>query len=184
MSVFALEYKTHHMKTIFSALCLLLLFSSPALAQRIKKSQKASVSQTIAQTEITITYYRPVARGRALFGKLVKYNKVWQPGANDATIFETDKDITVEGQTLATGKYSLWAVPGEQEWVFIFSKEWDAWHTEYPKGSDALRVTIKSEEGQHMETLAYYFAYVEGKEATLNFHWGKTIVPLKIAQAE
>ncbi len=157
------------------------LAENEALAQKIKKSQKASLSQTIDKTEITITYFRPVARGRALFGELVPYDKVWQPGANNATIFEVTEDIDVEGSTLPAGKYSLWAIPGETQWTFIFSNKWDAWHTKYPKKDDALRVQIESEKGMHMETLAYYFPYIEAKEAVLHFHWGKTIVPLKIS---
>ncbi|MBO3697767.1 DUF2911 domain-containing protein [Roseivirga sp. E12] len=171
------------MKVRFLIAIALVLFALPAAqAQKIKKSQKAGLTQTIAKTEISIDYYRPVARGRELFGKLVKYDKVWQPGANNATVFEISNDITVEGQKLSAGKYSLWSIPGKTEWVFIFSNDWDAWHTEYPEGSDALRVTVQSESGQHMETLAYYFSYIEGKEGTLNFHWGETIVPLRIKQ--
>ena len=158
------------------------LFSTSISAQEIKKSQKSILTQTVGQTKITITYYRPVARGRKLFGKLVKYDEVWQPGANDATVFEFDKDIKVEGKLLEAGKYSLWSIPGKDEWTFIFSNKYDAWHTTYPKGEDALRVKIKSQGGTHMETLAYYFPFVEGKEATLNFHWGNTIVPMKIEQ--
>lgn len=161
-------------------LFLLCLAENDAFAQKIKKSQKASLSQTIAKTEITITYFRPVARGRALFGELVPYDKVWQPGANNATVFETTQDIEIEGSTLKAGKYSLWAIPGEKRWTFIFSTKWDAWHTKYPKNDDALRVEVESLEGMHMETLAYYFPYIEGKEGTLHFHWGKTMVPLKI----
>ena len=164
-------------------LVVLMFATVDGFSQRIKKSQKASIMQTVAQTEIKITYYRPVARGRELFGKLVKYDKVWQPGANNATLFEIDKDLKVEGETLPAGKYSLWSIPGEEEWTFIFSKEFDAWHTEYPKNQDALRIKIKSEKGSHMETLAYYFPMVEGKEAIMNFHWGEVIVPIKIEQA-
>lgn len=161
-------------------LCMLCFTENHVFAQKIKKSQKSSLSQTIAKTEISITYFRPVARGRALFGELVDYDKVWQPGANDATVFEIDKDIEVEGNLLKAGKYSLWSIPGEKKWTFIFSNKWDAWHTKYPKGDDALRVEVESLQGMHMETLAYYFPYIEGKEGTLHFHWGETIVPLGI----
>lgn len=163
---------------------LVALYCLPTHAQRIKKSQKAGLSQTLAQTEIDITYYRPVARGRALFGELVPFDKVWQPGANNATIFKSSKKLEIEGQTLPAGKYSLWAIPNSEKWTFIFSKAWDAWHTEYPEGEDQLRIEIPVKEGMHMEVLTYYFAYVEGKEATLNFHWGKTIVPMNIKQVK
>ena len=170
-------------KPLFTFVLFLSLVTSIS-GQEIKKSQKASLMQTVAQTEITITYFRPVARGRELFGSLVKYDKVWQPGANDATVIEFNKDIRIEGQLLESGKYNIWSIPGKEEWTFIFSNKNDAWHTKYPKGQDALRVKVKSKEGQHMETLAYYFPEVEGKEATLNFHWANTIVPLKIEQVD
>ncbi len=173
------------MKRFFYSLLLIVLVGSTSIfGQRIKKSQKGTISQLVAQTEITITYFRPVARGRELFGDLVKFDEVWQPGANDATVFEIDKDIKVEGQLLDAGKYNLWAIPGRTEWTFIFSNKSDAWHTEYPKGQDALRVKVNSIQGSHMETLAYYFPLVEGKEATLHFHWGETIVPLRIEQVK
>lgn len=165
-------------------LSILCFAQNDVFAQKIKKSQKAGLSQSIAKTEITITYFRPVARGRALFGELVAYDKVWQPGANDATVFEVDNDIEVEGKLLKAGKYSLWSIPGESTWTFIFSNKWDAWHTKYPKGDDALRIEVNSRQGEHMETLAYYFPEVEGKEGTLCFHWGTTVVPIKINQAD
>ena len=52
---------------------------------RVKASQSGSVSQTVANTEIVVTYDRPVARGRELFGGIVAYGEIWNPGANDAT---------------------------------------------------------------------------------------------------
>jgi len=82
---------------------------------------------------------------------------------------------------LPKGKYSLWTIPGENAWTFIFSKESDVFHTSYPgQQNDALRLEVKPETGAHMETLSYYFPVVDGKDATLRFHWGTVIVPLAI----
>jgi len=78
----------------------------PASAQ-IKKSQHGTVSQTIAATAVTITYNRPTARGRALFGALVPYGKEWHPGADEATTITVSKDILVAGKRLPAGKYSI-----------------------------------------------------------------------------
>ncbi len=58
-------------------------------------------------------------KGRKIFGELVPYGKVWRTGANEATTFETDKDITLEGKTLAKGKYGLFTIPGEHHWTVI-----------------------------------------------------------------
>ena len=46
--------------------------------------------------------------------------------------------------------------------------------------NDALRVTVKPEQGAHMESMAYYFPAVDGKDATLRLHWGTVMVPLAI----
>jgi hypothetical protein len=149
--------------------------------ERVIKSQRGSVSQKIANTDITIVYGRPVARGRTLFGSLVPYGRTWHPGADAGSTFETTRDIQVNGQALPKGRYSLWTIPGESAWTFMFSKEADVFHTSYPgQQNDALRLEIKPEAGAHMETLSYYFPVVDGKDATLRFHWGTVIVPLAI----
>ncbi len=119
----------------------------PASAQ-IKKSQHGTVSQTIAATAVTITYNRPTARGRALFGALVPYGKEWHPGADEATTITVSKDILVAGKRLPAGKYSIWAIPDPSEWTLIFSKAANVWHTPYPAGQDQLRVKVKADGGR------------------------------------
>src|ERR1700712_5694537 len=52
---------------------------------------------------ITINYSSPGVKGRKIWGELVPYGKVWRAGANEATVFTTDKDIKVEGKTLTAG---------------------------------------------------------------------------------
>src|SRR3954462_6368694 len=69
-------------------------------ADQVAKSQLAGVSQRVANTDITITYSRPVARGRALFGALVPYNEVWDPGADQATAIAFTRDVQIDGHPL------------------------------------------------------------------------------------
>ena len=148
---------------------------------RVIKSQRGTVTQKIANTDISIEYGRPVARGRELYGSLVPYGRIWHPGANDATSMTVSRDIEINGKPLRKGSYSLWTIPGPETWTFMFSKEWDVFHTSYPgQHNDALRLEVKPETGAHMETLTYYFPVVDGKDATLRFHWGTVIVPLAI----
>jgi hypothetical protein len=149
--------------------------------EKVSKSQAAAVSQRIANTEITITYSRPVARGRELFGKLVPYDEVWNPGADQATAIAVTRDVHVNGRPLAGGKYSLWAIPRPDNWTVIFSKAADVYHTPYPgETQDAMRLDVQPEPGPHMEVLTLYFPIVEGKDAVLRLHWGEVIVPLSI----
>ena len=147
--------------------------------EKVSKSQAAAVSQRIANTEVTITYSRPVARGRDLFGALVPYGQVWNPGADRATAMTLTRDVQVNGQSLAAGKYSIWAIPNADRWTLIFSRAADVYHTPYPgPQQDALRLDVIPEQGPHMEALAFYFPTVEGKEAVLRLHWGTVMVPL------
>jgi len=149
--------------------------------EQVAKSQLAGVSQRVANTDITITYSRPVARGRALFGALVPYNEVWNPGADQATAIAFSRDVQVNAAPLAAGKYSLWSIPRPETWTMIFSKAADVYHTPYPgEAQDALRLDVRPEPGPHMEALTFYFPTVEGKDATLRLHWGETMVPLSI----
>jgi Protein of unknown function (DUF2911) len=147
---------------------------------KVKPSQRATVSQRVAETTITLDYSRPVGRGRDLFGALVPWGRVWCPGADDATTIDVTTDVKIDGQALPKGKYSIWAEPQPDKWVIIFNRNFAVWHTRYPTGQDALRIESTPREGSHMETLAFYFPVVEGRKAELVLHWGKVVVPMTI----
>ena len=147
----------------------------------VKASQSGSVWQEVANTSITVTYDRPVARGRELFGGIVAFGEVWNPGANDATAIEFSRDVTINGNALPAGKYSLWAIPDPNRWTIILSTQADVYHTPYPgEEFDALRFMASPRLGEHVETMAFYFASVEKKDTELRLHWGDTYIPLNI----
>jgi hypothetical protein len=162
------------------AALLTLSCTSHLSAQRTRLSQHGSVSQEIGDTTITIEYNRPVARGRDLFGALVPWGRVWCPGADECTSIQLTTAVTINGQKLAAGHYSLWAEPNPDKWTIIFSRGYPAFHTQYPSGRDALRISTVPKKGEHMETLSFYFPVVDGKHAELVLHWGTVVVPLTI----
>jgi hypothetical protein len=145
-------------------------------------SQRASVSQNVAFTTVTITYGRPFARGRVLFSELIPWDKVWHPGADSATIVAFSKDVLLEGKNLPAGEYSLWLIPRESApWTLIFSKAAHVFHQPYPgEANDALRLDVQPERGAHMEAMAFYFPEVNREDAVLRLHWGDRIVPVRI----
>lgn len=170
-------------RLIYIPVLFLFVVTEISVAQSVRKSQKGTVSQTVARTEITIEYNRPVARGRTLFGDngIVKYGKIWMPGANEATFIELSDNVSVNGSLLEEGKYSIWAIPNQDEWEIIFSKDWQQWHSQYPgEDEDMLRVKAIPEKGAHMEVLAYYFPAVSPNSTQLRLHWGTTFIPLMI----
>jgi hypothetical protein len=151
-------------------------------AQPVRKSQRGTVMQIVATTAITVVYNRPSARGRRLFGGVVAFGRIWNPGADEATTLTVSKDVQVAEQPLPAGKYSLWIIPAEAgAWTVIFSKAANVFHVPYPEGQDALRVQLHPARGGFMETLAFYFPVVRPDSAVLNLHWGETVVPIPIA---
>ncbi|PYO37014.1 MAG: hypothetical protein DMD37_07235 [Gemmatimonadetes bacterium] len=155
--------------------------SGPAAGQATPRSQHGSVSQRVGLTDIAIAYNRPVARGRALFGSLVPWGRVWHPGADSATTISVSRDVQIEGHDLPAGRYTLWTIPTPDRWTVIFSHAVDVFHIPYPgEAQDALRVTVAPEQGGPMEVLAFYFPVVGPDSAVLRLHWGTTIVPIRI----
>ena len=149
-------------------------------AQTGRRSQYATVSQLVGDAKIEIVYRRPVARGRALFGSLVPWSKVWTPSADSAALFTSSVDLDVNGSTLRAGTYGIWMIPERETWTIIFTSR-PAFHLTLPTRSDeVLRVTAKSQQGDHMETLGFYFPMADADSATLNMHWGRTVVPINI----
>ena len=163
---------------------MLTLAAAPCAAQGYPFSQRARVDQTVAFTDISVVYGRPVARGRTLFGDsaLVKWNAIWHPGADSATLVRFSRDLQLEGQDVKAGEYSVWLLPrATGPWTFILSRAAHVFHQPYPgEAQDALRFDVIPERGAHMETLAFYFPVVLRDEAVMRIHWGDMIVPVKI----
>ncbi len=121
-----------------------------------KASPAKTAEGTVNGAKITINYSSPAVKGRQIWGELVPFNKVWRAGANEATIFETSKDIKVEGKELPAGKYSFFIIPGEQQSTFIFNSETGQWGTQYDESKDVIRVPVQSRESPSMvERLTY-----------------------------
>jgi hypothetical protein len=137
-------------KLVSLALLSSLLFSAVAVKAQEDKSKRpsppAKATETIKSVaNITIDYSSPSLKGRTI-GKDVepKNGKVWRAGANEATVFETSKNISVEGKALPKGKYAFFVLADEKEWTLIFSKKWDQDGAfDYKEAEDALRVKVK-----------------------------------------
>jgi len=151
-------------------------------AQPNKKSQLASVSQVVSNAKIDIVYRRPVARGRALFGALVPWGRIWTPSADSAAVFTTSSDVDIAGQRLKKGTYAMWMVPDSSEWSVVFSSDAHVFHLSHPAANDeVLRVKVKPRQSaDHMESLGFYFPMVDADSAVLVMQWGKTTLPIAI----
>ena len=167
-----------------------ILFSSHSWAQQDDKSKRPSPPATakgkIKDATITIDYSSPSVKGRKIFGGLVPYNQVWRAGANEATLFSTDKDIEVEGKKLAAGKYSLFMKPGEKEWVIYFNSETGQWGDKEGGAANmdpaktVLEVTVKPNEELRVQEKLVYAISDKPMDKGFELRWDKLRVHASI----
>ncbi|QPH41243.1 DUF2911 domain-containing protein [Pedobacter endophyticus] len=147
-------------------------------ASQPKPSPAATATGKVKGATITINYSSPAVKGRKIWGGLEAYDKVWRAGANEATTFETDKDIMVEGKALAAGKYSFFLIPKESgTWTAIFNKEPKQWGAyKYEESKDALRVDVKTKPLKATQERLVYKITKSG----FSLDWDKISVPVTI----
>ena len=168
------------MKRLFvlSAIAALSCFIGTACAQ--KPSPAATATATLSNgAVITISYGSPALKGRTI-GKEVEPmpGKVWRAGANDATVFETTKDITINGKSLPAGKYGFFTIDNGAEWTLIFNKTWKQWGAfGYKEADDALRVMVKPGKSAESAERLTYTVTADGK---VSLNWGTLQVDFTI----
>ena len=144
-----------------------------------KVSPRASVTQRIGTTDVTIVYHSPAAKKRKIFGGIVPYDFTvdgieypWRAGSNQNTTIDFTHDVTIEGKPLPKGTYGLHVYVSEKEWIFIFSKNSESWGSfGYDPKDDALRVRVRPEEHVYQEWLNYEFVTRQADKAKLELQW-------------
>ncbi|MDX1642188.1 MAG: DUF2911 domain-containing protein [Balneolaceae bacterium] len=170
---------------IFLSLLFVGLISQPAISQdrgsdEARVSPNATVSQTIGTTEVLVTYGRPGVRDRDIFGGLVAFDSVWRTGANESTALVLSDDVWIEGEEVPEGTYSIYTIPGEDEWTIIINEKL-SWGTQYDESMDHVRVTAEPEESFFVEQFMIYFQNVSENSAEMVLHWDDTKVPVTIS---
>jgi hypothetical protein len=146
-------------------------------------SPACTLKQRVGLTDITVVYSRPSVKGRAIFGGIVPYGAVWRAGANQSTKISFSTPVKLEGQEIPAGNYSLFAIPGEQEWTIIISKNVNQWGAfQYSTNDDLVRfpVTPVSLRDTSVETMAFEFNRIRDESALLELVWDKTVVPIHL----
>ena len=163
---------------------LILSLAMPAMAQvrYPRPSPNASVSQTVGLTDVEIVYSRPSKRGREIFGGLVPYGRVWRTGANEPTVIRFSDAVTINGQPLAAGSYSLHTIPGPEQWTLIFNRNADrSGGYSYDAAQDALRIEVRPRESDHPhEVMTFSFPRVTADSAEAVLAWDDVMVPFTI----
>ena len=161
------------MKSIFLSLIILAAFNACGQADKSKRpSPPAIVKETLNNgTTVSIDYSQPAVNGRTIGTDLEPMEgKVWRTGANEATVFEVDKAVKIEGQSLPAGKYGLFTIMNGDEWTIIFNNTWKQWGAfNYKETDDTLRVKVKSGKA---DPFAERMTFKIAKDGKISLLWG------------
>ncbi|OCB76139.1 DUF2911 domain-containing protein [Flavobacterium crassostreae] len=171
------------MKKILIALAVIITqFTIEAQVKTPQPSPKSEIKQVVGLTDVEIEYSRPSARGRAVFGNLVPFGKLWRTGANENTTISFSDDVVIDGKTLAKGKYALYTIPNAQSWDIIFYKSTDNWGVpqDYSEANVALKTTVKETTlPTAVETLTIGINGIDTNYAFLEIYWESSYAKLK-----
>ncbi len=176
--------KTNNRFTLLAATALAFL-NFQILAQQLKAPQ-ASPTQTLKQNfalgEIDIDYSRPGAKGRTIYGDLVPFDKLWRTGANSCTKITFSDNVSIEGNAVAAGTYSLFTIPGKTEWTIILNKNTKQSGTDsYKQEEDLLRIKVKPVAmNDKLETFTINVMDITSTTANIDLCWEKTRVDFSV----
>lgn len=149
-------------------------------------SPKSVVNQTVGLTEIQVTYARPSVKGRAVFGNLVPYGKIWRTGANAATVVEFSTAVTFGNTEVKAGKYALYSVPDSKQWKVFLYADSQLWG-DPGKNYDAAKVVAETfvtpqAISPKVETFTIGFDEIKNNDAQLTLAWDNVLVkvPIKV----
>jgi len=177
------------LKIIGIVLLILIIGGYGVREYMISQTKKASPEETVTyvkgDTELEVFYNRPYKKGRVIFGNLVPYGVTWRTGANEATTFETNTDLTIAGTALPKGKYTLWTIPGASSWDVIFNDKmyiWGVGSNGASRDPDKDVIIAKVPVQSTVETVEQFtIAFDEiGGQIYLSLTWDTTIVAVPI----
>ncbi|HEA19329.1 hypothetical protein LCGC14_0670800 [marine sediment metagenome] len=168
-------------------MALAMVFSKEAVAQEFGGLDKSPMDMAAYPTSykeadktIRIVYSRPQLKGRTM-AELAPEGKVWRTGANEATEITFYKDVSFGGKDIKAGTYSLFTIPGKEEWTVALNKNLNQWGAySYDESADVARVTVPSStDGKSLEEFSIAFKDVDGG-AHMVMGWDKTRVAVPI----
>ncbi len=170
-----------------STLMFALVFTTAATAQDFSGIDKSPMDMAAYPTDykvsdkmMRISYGRPQLKGRTL-EELAPTGKVWRTGANEAPEITFYKDVNFGGKDIKAGTYSLFTIPGEEEWTVILNKNLNQWGSYfYDESADVARITVPNgSDTASLEEFSIAFKDVEGG-AHMVMGWDKTRVAVPI----
>ena len=120
--------------------------AAEAGGNRLAMSVRDTVRANVGRANVLVDYGRPLRRGRTIFGGIVPFDTIWRTGANAATQFRTDADLSIGGVTIPAGTYTLWTVPSRTgPWKLVVNRQTGQWGTVYDPTRDLARIDLRTE---------------------------------------
>jgi len=94
-------------------------------------SPRGVAMATIGGALVGIEYGSPQTRGREIWGVLVPWNRVWMPGADEATTLSTSAALSIGGVAVPAGDHSFYFWPRAEGSALIISRDVGQFHTVY-----------------------------------------------------
>ena len=157
-------------------------------AQKFQGLQKSPTDISYAKADrsskpqIKVIYSRPQKKDREIFGKLVPYDKVWRTGADEATEIKFFQDVKLNNKTIKAGTYSLFTIPGKEEWTIILNSDLDSWGAySYDKSKDITRIKVPASTGDSLEAFSIAFKKVkDGYHMVMGWDTARVEVPFNL----
>ena len=177
------------MKKVAIGIIFVLTLTLLASAQRDKSKRPSPPAQAQCKLSsgktITVDYSSPRAKGRQVFGGIVPYGEVWRTGANEATTFVTNANLSAEGTSIPAGNYTLYSVPAQDKWTLIISKVTGQWGIPYKdeyKSQELARIPMQvSKTAGPVENFTINFDQ-SGGGCTLQVSWENTQASVKFSE--
>ena len=135
-------------------------------------SPLATLNQKIGLMDANITYSRPSARGRKVFGELVPYGKLWRTGANKASFIEFTDSVKIAGISVKKGKYAIFTIPNVDEWTIVLNSDWNQSGTsKYDESKNVVNIKVKPSIIPFSETFTIDFNYLTTNSAQVEISW-------------
>ena len=173
------------MRIIYTMFLLFVSFYGFSQLKTPSASTASEIEQVVGLTEIEVDYNRPSKRGRVIFGNLVPFGKIWRTGANSGTEISFSTDVSINGENIYEGTYSIFSIPNEDSWQIIFYSDTDLWSV--PRNWEESKIIFQSNfksntNNKVVETFSISFEDITNNNVNLVFSWDDTnvIVPIDV----
>ena len=145
-------------------------------------SPASEIEQMVGLTEIEVQYSRPSMRGREIFGNLVPYDKIWRTGADNSTKISFTTDVTIDGNKIKSGTYSIFSIPNQNEWTVMLYSDVELWGVPSDWSDDKIvfSSTYKVNKSNPVETFTISFDDLTNNDVNMSISWEKSSVDIKI----